>query len=88
MKYYKRIEMGFNILHYFLYRFDRKMHLWSNRINPALLLGKIPGIKRNLQKQDTTLEEVTNTIWMDEKHGLGMIIVGVYITFLNIRFHT
>ena len=77
----KRIEIGLNILHYVLYRFDRRLHLWSNRINPAMLLGRIPRIKQNLQKQNTTLDEVTNTIWMDEKHGLGMIIVGVYIIF-------
>ena len=82
MSIVKRIEIGLNILHYVLYRFDRRLHLWSNRINPVMLLGKIPRIKQNLQKQNTTLDEVTNTIWLHEVNGFGILIAGVITALL------
>lgn len=72
----KRVEIFFNIVHYCLYKLDYKLHLLSNKINPFVLLGTIPAVKRKFKEQGTTLKEVVNKIWGDKRYGFSIMISG------------
>ncbi|MFN4769956.1 MAG: hypothetical protein ACK5JL_07985 [Candidatus Kapaibacterium sp.] len=70
------MEKFFNIIHYCLYKTHYKMHLLANKLNPFILLGRIPASKRKFQEQGTTLTEVVNKIWGDERYGFSIMISG------------
>ena len=72
----KKIEFWLNVFHYFLYKADYKFHMFSNKINPALLLGKIPSLKRRLEKQGTSQIEIVNKVWTDRRFGFGIMLSG------------
>lgn len=72
----KRLETLLNIVHYCLYKLDYKLHLLSNKINPFLLLGTIPALKRKFEEQGTTLKAVVNKIWGDKRSGFAIMISG------------
>lgn len=82
----EKLELWLNIVHYCIYKVDYKFHMFSNKLNPFVLLGRIPRIKRNLEEQGTTLVDVTNKVWTDKRYGFGVMISGgaivVSVTFL------
>lgn len=82
----EKLELWLNVVHYCIYKADHKLHMFSNKLSPFVLLGKIPRIKRNLEKQGTTLVDVTNKVWTDKRFGFGIMISGgaivVCVTFL------
>jgi hypothetical protein len=45
-------------------------------LNPFLLLGKIPAMKRKFEEQGTTQEEVVNKVWGNRRYGFGIMISG------------
>ena len=71
-----KIELWLNIIHYCFYKAEYKRHMFTNKINPFVLLGRIPRVKRNLEKQGTTLVDVTNKVWTDKRLGFGIMISG------------
>lgn len=71
-----KLELWLNIVHYCIYKVDYKLHMFSNKLNPFVLIGKMPRIKRNLEKQGTTLLDVTNKVWTDRRIGFGVMISG------------
>lgn len=82
-----KIELWLNIIHYCIYKLDYRLHLLSNKINPFLLLGKIPAVEKNFREQGTSLKEFGNKFWTDRRFGFGVIISGgvlVIIVFLMI----
>lgn len=70
------MELFFNIIHYCMYKADFKMHLLSNKINPFVLIGRIPAVKKKLEEQGTSLLGVTNKIWGDKRYGFSIMISG------------
>lgn len=59
----------------------------SNKLNPFMLLGKIPAVKRKFEEQGTTHLDVVNKVWTDKRFGFGIMISGgglVIIFFLMI----
>ena len=72
----KRIEILLNIIHYCIYRVDYGRHLLSNKLNPLVLIGRIPAIKKKFQEQGTTHMEVVNKIWGDKRYGFSIMISG------------
>lgn len=72
----EKIELWLNIIHYCIYKTDYKLHLISNKLNPFLLLGKIPAVKKKLKEQGTSLKEVGNKVWTDRRYGFGIMISG------------
>ncbi len=82
----KKIELWLNIVHYCLYKADCKRHHLTNKVNPFVLLGRIPRVRRNLEEQGTTLLEVTDRIWTDKRYGFSITISGggvvVFVAFL------
>lgn len=70
------MELFFNIIHYCIYKADLKIHLFSNKINPFVLIGKIPAVKKKFEEQNTSLLGVTNKIWGDKIYGFSIMISG------------
>lgn len=86
----EKIELWLNIMHYCLYKVNYKLHLLSNKLNPFLLLGKIPAVKRKFEEQGTSQEEVVNKIWGDKRYGFGIMISGgglaIIVFFYNLGY--
>mgnify|MGYP007033646408 CR=1 FL=1 len=82
----KRVEEYLNIIHYCIYMIDIKRHKLSNNLNPFMLLGKIPVIKKKFEEQGTTHLDVVNKVWGDKHYGFSMLISGggivAVLTFL------
>jgi hypothetical protein len=55
---------------------DYKLHLLSNKINPFLLLFKLPFIKRQADKKGIDLIEVVNNTFGNKNFGLSTMISG------------
>ena len=70
------MELFFNIIHYCIYKADSKRHLLSNKLNPFVLIGKIPVVRKKLEEQGTSLLGVTNRIWGDKRYGFSILISG------------
>jgi hypothetical protein len=70
-----------NILHFSLYVIENKLHFLFNKINPALLLYKIPSIK-NRMKEKYGIENPTewyNRFWTDKKDGFSLWFSGGWL---------
>ena len=76
------MEVWLNIIHYCIYKADYKLHLLSNKVNPFLLLGKIPAVKRKFEEQGTSQQEVGNKVWGDKRYGFSVMISGGGLTLL------
>ncbi|WP_188462683.1 hypothetical protein [Marivirga lumbricoides] len=72
----KKIELWLNIFHYCLYKAEYKRHMFTNKLNPFVLLGRLPVVKRKFEEQGTTLLDTTNKIWTDKRFGFGIMISG------------
>lgn len=84
---YKIIEISLNIIHYCMYKAYYRLHLLSNKLNPFMLLGRIPAVKKKFEEQGTTHLEVVNEIWADKRYGFLIMISGgglVIVLFLII----
>jgi len=72
----EKIEIWLNIVHYCIYKADYKLHMLSNKINPFVLIGKIPAVKKKFEEQGTTHLDVANKVWTDKRFGFGIMISG------------
>ena len=75
----EKLELWLNIVHYCFYKVDYKIHLLSNKLNPFLLIGKIPAVKRKFEKQGTSQLEVVNKVWSDKRYGFGIMLSGGFL---------
>ncbi len=76
---------------------ETKLHFLSNKVNPFLLLYKIPYLKRRMKKNhgiDNPLEWY-NKFWTDEKDGHGInfftseYLFGIiYLSFISFGINT
>ncbi len=78
----KTIETYLNIVHYCLYRADYRFHMLSNKVNPFMLLGKIPAVRRKFEEQGTTHSDVVNKIWTEKRFGFGIMVSGAGIVII------
>jgi len=73
----KKIEKYLNILHFCFYRFDYKLHLLSNKINPFRYLAEIPIIKKRLEvKGVINIQKEINKVFGDKSYGFSMMVAG------------
>ncbi|WP_226390536.1 hypothetical protein [Penaeicola halotolerans] len=79
----RKIEIWLNILHYCIFKTDKKLHILFNKINPFTLIGKIPAVKRKFEEKGTTYLNVVNKVWTDERFGFGIIISGCGIVIIS-----
>lgn len=71
------MENYLNILHYFVYRLDYKIHLLSNKLNPILLLYKLPFFKRKFKEKGiNNIENEVNKAFGDKEGGLSIMVSG------------
>lgn len=78
------LELYINVVHYCLYKLDYKRHMLWNKLNPFLLLGKIPVIKRKFEERGVSQSDVVNKVWGDKRYGFSIMISGgglVIMTF-------
>jgi len=71
------MENSLNILHYCIYLVDCKSHFLSNKINPLLLLYKLPFAKRRFKKlgfEDPM--EAYNSGFTDKNFGYSIMVSG------------
>ena len=85
-----------NKLHFSLYLIENKLHSLFNKINPALLLFKIPSVKRRMREKEG-IENPTewyDDFWTDRKNGYSLWFVGgwligiVALTFIGLGIIT
>lgn len=82
---FKIIEKSLNILHYCIYKADFKRHSLSNKLNPFVVAGRIPAVRKKFEEQGTTHLEVANKLWRDKRYGFSIMISGgglVIVVFL------
>ena len=71
------MERFWNLIYYFAYKGDYKLHLLFNKINPALLLSKLNLSKRRFAKMgvDNPVEEL-NKSFKKEDTGISSFRAG------------
>ena len=65
-----------NVLHFCFYRFDYKMHLWSNKINPFHLIHKLPFQQRRYKELGVDPIKEIDKAFGDKEYGLSMTVAG------------
>ena len=65
-----------NILHYCIYLMHYKLHLFFNKINPAILLYKIPFIEKKTSEKGIDLIEVGNDLYGNKEYGSSVDVAG------------
>lgn len=76
----------FNIYHYCIYLILNKLHLFTNKINLAFLIFKLPYFVSKHKREKFDPVEVQNKLWMDRENGLNIwgadVIFGSSLMFL------
>ncbi len=66
-----------NILHYSVYRLSYKLHLFANKLNPILLLYKLPFFKQKFKKKGIDdIEKEINKAFGNKDGGLSIMVSG------------
>lgn len=71
-----KAENMLNILHYCIYRGDYKLRLLFNKVNPFMLIHKLPFLKRRYEKLGIDINEVVNQSFSDKRYGLSIMVAG------------
>jgi lysylphosphatidylglycerol synthetase-like protein (DUF2156 family) len=53
-----------------------------NKLNPFVLIGRIPAVKKKFEEQGTTHLEVTNKIWGDKRYGFSIMLSGAGLVII------
>jgi hypothetical protein len=71
-----------NIIHYFIYRGQYKFHLFFNRINPFILLFKLPHAKKQFKKLGVDPMQKVNEAFKRPDTGIASIWAWGYMQAL------
>ncbi len=80
----KRIELIWNIVHYVVWKADYKAHLFFNKINPFMLIHKLPFQKRMYGRRGINIYEEINQAFKNPKGGLSSIRAGGFMYILSL----
>ncbi|MFD2916688.1 hypothetical protein [Psychroserpens luteus] len=71
-----------NILHYSLYLIEIKLHHLFNKINPGLLIYKIPRVKKWMKDKNgiENTKEWLDNFWLDKKDGYSLLNIVGWLT--------
>ena len=72
----KRIENYLNVLHFCFYRADYKLHLFANKINPFLLIHKLPFQKRRYEELGIDIYKEIDKAFGNKEYGISMTVAG------------
>lgn len=82
----EKIELCLNIVHYSIYKVDYRLHMLANNLNPFLLMGKLPVVKKKFEEQGTSLKAIGDKVWTDKRYGFGVLVSGggltIFVFFL------
>lgn len=76
------MELFWNIVHYFVYRADFKLHLLFNKINPFMLIHKLPFQKKLYERKGINIENEINEAFKRPDIGLSSIRAGGFMHVL------
>jgi len=78
------MKRSLNKLHYGLYVIETKLHFLFNKINPGLLLYRIPWVKKRMKNKYgiNNTKEWLDDFWLDKKNGLSIINIGGWLVGL------
>jgi len=68
----KRMKKKWHFIFFSLYKLDYKLHLLFNKINPILLIYKIPVIDRYYKKKGISLIERLNHVYSNKNFGFSV----------------
>jgi hypothetical protein len=76
-----KMKRSLNILHFSMYLIATKLHSLFNKINPALLLFKIPSVKKRMKDNDgiENPTEWLDNLWTDKKDGFSLWYSGGWL---------
>lgn len=78
----EKLELWLNIVHYCVYKAAYNLHLLLNKLNPFLLIGKIPAVKRKFEEQGTSQIEAVNKVWGDKRYGFSTMASGAGLSII------
>ncbi len=70
------MENSLNILHFCIYKIHYRAHLFFNRINPFMLIHKLPFQKRRYEKLGIDIKKEMNRAFSDKNYGLSIMVSG------------
>lgn len=70
------MEKSWNIVHYYAYKVDYKLHLLFNKINPFMLIHKLPFQKRLYEKKGININDEINKAFKRPDIGISSIRSG------------
>lgn len=80
------IELYLNIIHYCYYKAIYKLYVLSNKINPFVLIHKLPFQKRRYEKLGIDIRKEINKAYSDKKFGISVTFSGGYLIGLLFLF--
>ena len=79
----KKIELIWNIVYYFVWKFDYKAHLFFNKINPFMLLHKLPFQRRMYERKGINIYNEINYAFKNPRYGLSIMRSGSFMFILS-----
>jgi len=79
----KRVELVWNIVYYFVWKADYKAHVFFSKINPFMLVHKLPFQKRMYERKRININEEIDSSFKDPKYGLSSIRAGAFMFILS-----
>jgi len=80
----KKIEYYINIIHYIIYKTDFQFHKWFEKINPIMLVNKLPFQKRMYQRKGIDIHKELDETFANPKFGISSIRSGGLIGILGV----
>jgi len=83
----KAVETYLNIMHFCFYKGHYKLHLLANKINPFLLIHKLPFQKRRYEEMGIDIYKEIDRSFGDKRFGISITAAGgILWGFLGIFF--
>lgn len=80
---YERMKLFWNIVHYFAYRADYRAHRLFNRINPFLLIHKLPFQKRLYERKGIDIYSDMDAAFRNTRDGISILRAGGFMFVLS-----
>lgn len=72
----KTLEFYLNIIHFCYYKAHYKLHLIANKLNPFMLIHKLPFQKRKYEELGIDIQTEIDKAFGDKNFGLSMSVAG------------
>ena len=82
----RKIEYFINIIHYNIYLYDYKLHRKFSKINPFMLIHKLPFQKRKYKKENIDIFKDLDNTFKDPTYGFSSVRAGGIMYLLSLLF--